>query len=47
MIKESPSDFPKEVEAPKCEPNVLRIMADDVGFAAFLLFSELISTPAK
>ena len=44
-VKESTSDFPKEVHAPKGAPNVLLVLTDDVGFAASSPFGGPIPTP--
>jgi arylsulfatase A-like enzyme len=44
-VKDSKSDFPKEVQAPKGAPNILLIMTDDVGFSASSPFGGPISTP--
>ena len=42
--KESTTDFPKEVEAPKGAPNVLLILTDDVGFGATSPFGGPVPT---
>jgi arylsulfatase len=44
-VKDSVSDFPKEVQAPKGAPNVLLILTDDVGFGASSTFGGPIPTP--
>ena len=44
-VKESTSDFPKEVQAPAGAPNVLLIMTDDVGYGASSTFGGPIPTP--
>jgi arylsulfatase A-like enzyme len=44
--KDSTSDFPQEVKAPKGAPNILVILTDDVGFAATNPFGGPIPTPA-
>jgi arylsulfatase A-like enzyme len=43
--KESKTDFPKEVAAPKSAPNILVILTDDVGFGASSTFGGPIPTP--
>jgi arylsulfatase A-like enzyme len=43
--KDSKSDFPKPIEAPKKAPNVVLILLDDVGFGASSTFGGPISTP--
>src|SRR5262249_9062023 len=43
--KDSKTDFPKEVQAPKGAPNVLLILTDDVGFGASSTFGGPIPTP--
>ena len=43
--KDSKSDFPKLVTAPKGAPNVLLVMLDDVGFGASETFRGPIHTP--
>jgi arylsulfatase len=43
--KDSKTDFPTEVQAPKGVPNVLLIMTDDVGFGASSPFGGPIPTP--
>src|SRR5277367_3737565 len=43
--KDSKSDFPKLVTAPKGAPNVLLVMLDDVGFGASETFGGPIHTP--
>jgi arylsulfatase len=43
--KESTTDFPKEVAAPKGAPNILVILTDDVGFGATSPFGGPIPTP--
>ncbi|MCX5851562.1 MAG: arylsulfatase [Deltaproteobacteria bacterium] len=43
--KDSKSDFPKPVEAPKGVPNIVLILLDDVGFGASSTFGGPISTP--
>jgi hypothetical protein len=42
---DSKADFPEPVIAPKAAPNVLLILADDVGFGASSTFGGPISTP--
>lgn len=42
--KDSTTDFPKEVQAPKGAPNILLILTDDVGFAATSPFGGPIPT---
>src|SRR5262245_59908952 len=44
-VKESKTDFPKEVQAPEEAPNVLLILTDDVGFGASSTFGGPIPTP--
>ena len=44
--KESTTDFPKAITAPKGAPNVLLILTDDVGFGASSTFGGAIPTPA-
>lgn len=44
-VKDSKSDFPKEVQAPKGAPNVLLILTDDVGCGASSTFGGPIPTP--
>jgi len=43
--KDSTSDFPKPMEAPKGAPNIVLILLDDVGFGASSTFGGPISTP--
>jgi arylsulfatase len=43
--KDSKSDFPKPVQAPKGAPNVVLILLDDVGFGASSTFGGPINTP--
>ena len=43
--KDSKSDFPKPVAAPKGSPNVVLILLDDVGFGASSTFGGPINTP--
>jgi arylsulfatase len=43
--KDSTTDFPKEVQAPKDAPNILLILTDDVGFGASSPFGGPIPTP--
>ncbi len=43
--KDSKSDFPQPVLAPKGAPNVVLVMLDDVGFGASSTFGGPISTP--
>ena len=43
--KDSKSDFPKPVQAPKSAPNVVLVLLDDVGFGASATFGGPISTP--
>jgi len=45
-VKDSVSDFPKSVEAPKGAPNVLLIITDDVGFGASSTYGGPIQTPS-
>ena len=45
LAKDSKTDFPKGIQAPKGAPNVLLIMTDDVGFAADSTFGGPIPTP--
>ncbi|MBI5757987.1 MAG: arylsulfatase [Planctomycetales bacterium] len=44
--KESTTDFPKPIAAPKGAPNVLLIMTDDVGFGAASTFGGPVPTPS-
>jgi len=44
-VKDSKSDFPKPIEAPKGEPNIVLILLDDVGYGASSTFGGPISTP--
>ncbi|MEN6317487.1 MAG: arylsulfatase [Syntrophaceae bacterium] len=44
-VKDSKSDFPKLVQAPKGAPNVVLILLDDVGFGASSTFGGPIQTP--
>ena len=44
-VKDSKSDFPKPVQAPKGAPNVVLIILDDVGYGASSTFGGAISTP--
>jgi arylsulfatase len=44
-LKDSKSDFPKEVQAPAGAPNILLILTDDVGFGASSTFGGPIPTP--
>ncbi len=44
-VKDSVSDFPKEIKAPDGAPNVLLIMTDDVGFGASSTFGGPVPTP--
>ena len=43
--KESTSDFPQPVQAPKGAPNVLLVLLDDVGFGATSTFGGPCNTP--
>ncbi len=43
--KDSKSDFPKPVQAPKGAPNVVIILLDDVGFGASSTFGGPCETP--
>ena len=43
--KDSKSDFPKPVEAPKGAPNIVLILLDDVGFGAASTFGGPCQTP--
>ncbi len=43
--KDSKSDFPKQVQAPKGAPNVVLIILDDVGFGASSTFGGPCDTP--
>ena len=43
--KDSKSDFPQPVQAPKGAPNVLLVLLDDVGFGATSTFGGPCSTP--
>jgi arylsulfatase len=43
--KESKSDFPQPVQAPKGAPNVLLVLLDDVGFGATSTFGGPCATP--
>src|SRR5215468_12154815 len=43
--KDSKSDFPQPVHAPKGAPNVLLVLLDDVGYGASSTFGGPISTP--
>lgn len=45
-MKDSRSDFPKSVAAPKDAPNVLLIMTDDTAVGAPSTFGGPIPTPA-
>ena len=44
--KESTTDFPEQVTAPKDAPNILLILTDDVGFGASSTFGGPVLTPA-
>jgi arylsulfatase A-like enzyme len=44
-VKDSKSDFPQPVQAPKGAPNVVLILLDDVGFGASSTFGGPINTP--
>ena len=44
-VKDSKSDFPQPVQAPKGAPNVLLVLLDDVGFGAPGTFGGPINTP--
>ena len=44
-VKDSKSDFPQPVQAPKGAPNVVLILLDDVGYGASSTFGGAISTP--
>ena len=43
--KDSKSDFPKPVIAPKGAPNIVLVLLDDVGFGASSTFGGPIETP--
>ena len=43
--KDSKSDFPQPVQAPKGAPNVLLVLLDDVGFGASSTFGGPCNTP--
>jgi arylsulfatase A-like enzyme len=43
--KDSKSDFPQPVEAPKGAPNIVVVILDDVGFGASRAFGGPINTP--
>ncbi len=43
--KDSKSDFPQPVQAPKGAPNIVLILLDDVGFGAASTFGGPINTP--
>jgi len=44
-VKDSKSDFPKPVIAPKGAPNIVLVLLDDVGFGASSTFGGPIDTP--
>lgn len=44
-VKDSKSDFPKPVQAPKGAPNIVVILLDDVGFGASSTFGGPCDTP--
>jgi arylsulfatase len=44
-VKDSKSDFPKPVVAPKGAPNIVLVLLDDVGFGASSTFGGPIETP--
>ena len=44
-VKDSKSDFPRPVQAPRGAPNVVVILLDDVGFGAASTFGGPIATP--
>ncbi len=44
-VKDSKSDFPQPVHAPKGAPNIVLIILDDVGFGASSAFGGPVSTP--
>ncbi|MDG0817668.1 arylsulfatase [Bdellovibrio svalbardensis] len=44
-VKESKSDFPKEITPPKDAPNIVLILTDDAGFGASSTFGGPIQTP--
>ena len=43
--KDSKSDFPKPIHAPKGAPNILLVLLDDVGYGASSTFGGPINTP--
>ena len=43
--KDSKSDFPQSVQAPKSAPNIVLVLLDDVGFGASSTFGGPIDTP--
>src|SRR5512137_338484 len=44
-VKDSKSDFPQPIQAPKGAPNVVLILLDDVGFGASSTFGGPVQTP--
>src|SRR5262245_55543532 len=44
-VKDSKTDFPQPVQAPKNAPNILLVLLDDVGFGASSTFGGPINTP--
>src|SRR5262245_42196007 len=44
-VKDSTSDFPQPLQAPKGAPNILLVLLDDVGFGAASTFGGPVSTP--
>ncbi len=44
-VKDSKTDFPQPVQAPKGAPNIVLILLDDVGYGASSTFGGPISTP--
>ena len=44
-VKDSKSDFPQPVQAPKGAPNIVLILLDDVGFGASTTFGGPVNTP--
>ncbi len=44
-VKDSKSDFPRPVQAPKGAPNIVLVLLDDVGFGASSTFGGPIDTP--
>src|SRR5262250_772211 len=43
--KDSKSDFPQPIQAPKGAPNILLVLLDDVGFGATSTFGGPAATP--